>query len=217
MRSLLGFCLGVVFATSGFCSTIPTGITETVVFIYTNVDGAPNHADGTGFLVGVPVPSQPSRSWVYLVTAQHVLHTDANNLNSPLYPQLWARLNRKSGDSIIETIDICLSGKDQTVFLDSDTSVDVAVIPVSLAQSDQFDFRLLPEDMLVRPDDLKKYNIGVGCDMFFTGMFAPYQGQKNGVTLLFALETCDDPRRKDRVCEYSNGCLLSRDFFIRRE
>jgi hypothetical protein len=63
------------------------------------------------------------------------------------------------------------------VFLESDASIDIAVIPFGI-RSTEYDLLLLPENMLVTQDDFKSYNIGVGCDMFFTGMFAPYQGKK---------------------------------------
>src|ERR1700761_6272311 len=87
---LLGFCLGLITTSSVFGATVPAGITKTVVFIYT--DAAAQHADGTGFLVSVPVAAHPDQQWVYLVTAKHVLHTNGNDFNSPLYSRLFVRL-----------------------------------------------------------------------------------------------------------------------------
>jgi hypothetical protein len=52
---------------------------KTVVFIYTDQDGSPDHADGTGFLMYVPVPSQPELKWTYLITAKHVVYEDGDN------------------------------------------------------------------------------------------------------------------------------------------
>jgi hypothetical protein len=159
------------------CATVPEGVVKTVVFIYRSQNGAPGQPDGTGFLVAIPNPSQPGRSWVYLVTASHVLHTDPNNLSSATYPELFVRINKKPEGSQTFHLPIVTSGSNETAFFDSDPSVDIAVIPISLPNPEQFDIAVLPEDMLVTRADLKKYNIGVGTDMFFTGMFTPFLGQ----------------------------------------
>lgn len=174
--------LAVVFAFSvvipAACTRIPKGIEKTVVFIYSESDGAPQHADGTGFLLGVPVPDHPERSWTYLVTAQHVLHVNGQDLNSPFREVVYVRFNQMKGIAALAELDLRESGANQNVFLDSDRSVDVAVVPIyiPIPGGVQVDGLLLSDDMLVTAEDFKKYNIGVGTDMFFTGMFAPYQG-----------------------------------------
>ncbi|HTU33703.1 MAG TPA: hypothetical protein VMF66_07870, partial [Candidatus Acidoferrum sp.] len=89
MRLSLALFLAMVGGTLTRAATAPANITKTVLFIYNNADGAPNHADGTGFLIGIPVAQKDGPAWVYLVTAQHVLHTDPNNLSSPTYPRLF--------------------------------------------------------------------------------------------------------------------------------
>lgn len=178
MRYLLTLFLFVtLLSDNAVCATVPQRVVKTVVFIYRSQNGAPGQPDGTGFLVAVPIPSQPDRSWLYLVTASHVLHTDSNNLSSATYPELFVRINKKSEGSQIFRLPIVTSGDNQTAFFDPDPSVDVAVIPIALPNPDQFDIAVLPEDMLTTPADLKKYNIGVGTDMFFTGMFTPFLGQ----------------------------------------
>ena len=145
MRSLIMACLFSLLLT-GVCHgvTVPPDITKTVVFIYTDADGAPNHADGTGFLVSVPIPSHQDRLWLYLVTAQHVLHIDGNHLGSPFHPRLFVRLNKKDGTSVLELVDIRIFGRTQTVYLSSDPTVDIAVIPISIPDPSQLDIKVLP-------------------------------------------------------------------------
>lgn len=178
MRSLFAFLFGIAVAVNGFSVTVPKDITKTVVFIYTNQDGAPAHAYGTGFLISVPVRDHPGRVWLYLVTAQHVLHTNGNDLKSPWYQRLYLRINMRDGSSTMAHFDIRPDGDNPTVLLDADTTVDVAVVPMNIPDDKQVDVLAFPESMLVRQADFQQYHIGVGCDMFFTGMFYPYQGQK---------------------------------------
>jgi hypothetical protein len=182
------FLIALVFVGASigcsFSATIPSGVTKTVVFIYNDPSGAPEHADGTGFLVAIPVPSKPQNAWLYLVTAKHVLHTDANKPNSPMYPSLFVRLNKKTGDSTLIKIDLVAAGEQQTVFLHQDASVDVAVIPISHIDPSGYDLQVLPESLLATRTDLDKNHIGVGSDMFFAGMFAPYQGQKRSYPIV---------------------------------
>jgi len=178
MRHIYVSLLGMLFTVGALGSVIPPNIEKTVVFIYTDEAATPGHAYGTGFLMGIPVPMHPEQSWVYLVTAQHVLHTDGNDLSSPLLPALFVRINRKSGDSSVSGVPLRTSGPFKTVFLSPDPDVDIAVLPLSVADPDQFDVQILPEVLLANEEDIKTLHIGIGTDMFFAGMFTPFQGQK---------------------------------------
>jgi hypothetical protein len=171
-------------ASTGVCSIIPTDITKTVVFIYKDAAGTPAQAQGTGFMVSIPSSGDPNRSWVYLVTAQHVVHTNANDFNSPLFSQLWVRVNNKSGGSAMYKIGIIPSGEGQTVFFHSDPSVDIAVLVISLNDVNNLDIKILPEQMLTSADDFKTLNISVGSDMFFTGMFTGFLGERKSYPIV---------------------------------
>jgi hypothetical protein len=149
------------FLGAGVCAPIPPDITKTVVFIYKDAAGTPGQADETGFIVAVPAPS-PGRSWLYVVTAKHVVNTNSNDPNSPLFTTLWVRLNNKSGDSSMHRVDLIPSGKDQNVYFHSDPSVDIAVIVFTPTGVETIDLKWLPEDMLTTTDDFKNLNIGVG-------------------------------------------------------
>jgi hypothetical protein len=62
--------------------------------------------------------------------------------------------------------------------------VDIAVIPIKLPDTDSFDVKVLPEDMLGSTDDIQKLHIGVGTDMFFTGMFTPFLGEQKSYPIV---------------------------------
>ncbi|MEO7028927.1 MAG: hypothetical protein ABI147_05950 [Acidobacteriaceae bacterium] len=183
MRMIVGWLLFALAGTAA-CSVVPPDITKTVVFIYKDAAGTPAQADGTGFLISIPSPVDPNRMWVYLVTAKHVVHTDSNDFNSPLFGQLWFRVNKKDGGSSMHKLDITSSGDKQDVFFHSDLSVDIAVLTISLDDIDKLDMKVLPEQMLISADDFKKLNIGVGTDMFFTGMFTGFLGEKKSYPIV---------------------------------
>lgn len=184
MRSAVSWLLFAALTTVGFGSTIPSDITKTVVFIYKGAEGTPAQADGTGFLVSIPTPSNPNSMWLYLVTAKHVVHTDANNFDSPLFPHLWVRVNKIAGGFAMYRLDLVQTGAGQSVFFNSDPSVDVAVMPIKPPDIDSLDVKVLPEEMLTGADDIQKLHIGVGSDMFFTGMFTGFLGEQKSYPIV---------------------------------
>lgn len=129
---------------------------------------------GTGFFVGVKDSKNADRSFVYLVTAKHVLQ--AADHKSWL-PKIFLRLNTRTGGSEILEIPLSLSGAHRTVFLHSDPSVDLAVIP-GLPDQAKFDFKFLPEEMITTEQDFKSLGITEGSEVFFTGLFSPYVGAR---------------------------------------
>lgn len=129
---------------------------------------------GTGFFVGVKDPKNPDRSFVYFVTAKHVLRTPDQK---SWLPKIFLRLNTRTGGAEILEIPVSLSGAHRTVFLHSDTSVDLAVIP-ALPDQAKFDFKFLPEEMITTEQDFKSLGITEGSEVFFTGLFSPYVGTR---------------------------------------
>jgi hypothetical protein len=178
VRTIICSALAFALVGTGVCAPIPQDITKTVVFIYNGPDGKLEQADGTGFFVSVPSPLVPNRLWGYLVTAKHMVVANPKDLSSSLVSNLWVRVNMKSGGTSMYKLDLVVSGKDQTLFFNSDPSVDVAVFAIRPTDIDNMDLEFLPENMLITADDFKSLNIGVGTDMFFTGMFTSFLGEK---------------------------------------
>jgi hypothetical protein len=126
----------------------------------------------------------PGRAWFYVITAKHVVHTNSNDLTSPLFTTLWIRVNNKSGGSSMYALNLITSGQAQSIFFHSDPSVDIAVIAITPTDVDAVDIKSLPENMLTTADDFKSLNIGVGTDMFFTGMFTGFLGEKRSYPIV---------------------------------
>ncbi len=154
----------------------PAEVKKVVTFIYVSDKYLSGKSDnlipnGTGFFVGVKNPKNPSYSSVYLVTAKHVLQ----DTTKAFFPKVAIRLNKRVGG--VETIEIplILKGKDRDVFLHNDKSVELAVIP-ALPNPVIYDFQIMPEDFITSKAAFDSLKIQEGAEVFFTGLFLPYQG-----------------------------------------
>jgi hypothetical protein len=122
---------------------------------------------GTGFMVTQPSEfgdDLPSR-FLYLVTARHII----DGLKGA---QCGLRMNRVDG-----TAQLLYSG-DKWWFHPSDPTVDVAAIPFGPSH-DIFKFSAVPTESFAILDSTQP-TIGIGDDVFITGLFAHKHGnQKN--------------------------------------
>ncbi len=156
-------------------SPIPPEVKSVVAFVYLERDSKliPN---GTAFFAGVRHESEPNAYGVYLVTAKHVL-CEPNS--SRFLDKVFLRLNKKSGGSEVGVVPIVTEGANKTVFIHSDPSVDIAVIP-SLPDFERFDCKFLPDDMITTKVGYTAMKIREGSDVFFAGLFSPFPGaEKN--------------------------------------
>ncbi len=172
---VISFLILFLFGAKGIAGPIQPEIKSVVCFVFIEKDGKliPN---GTAFFVGVKDPSKPTSFGVYLVTARHVLYKPDT---TEFLERVYIRLNKKDGGSEVGIIPIKIAGDNRTVFVHSDPSVDIAVIPF-LPDQAKFDFMCLPEEFITTKEDYTKLKIREGSDVFFTGLFTPYPGaEKN--------------------------------------
>ena len=168
----------IIFMLGGIAmaAPIPPEIKSVVAFIFVKNEEGKLIANGTGFFVGVKNPSNPDSFNVYLVTAKHVLYKQNT---TDFLDMVFVRLNKKEGGSQIGVIPIITEDEKRNVFIHSDSSVDIAIIPF-LPDQEKFDFKFLPDDMITTKEAFKELKIREGSDVFFTGLFAPYPGaEKN--------------------------------------
>jgi len=150
---------------------IPPEVKSVVAFIYIEKDAnlIPN---GTGFFVGVKHQADPNVYSIYMVTAKHVI---CKPNSSEFLDKAYLRLNKKRGGSEIGPVPIITEGEKKTVFMHSDPSVDIAVIPL-LPDQAKFDFKFLPDDWITTKKEFNEMKIREGSDVFFTGLFTPFPG-----------------------------------------
>ena len=153
---------------------IPPEVKAVVAFLFAQKSDTEMVPWGTAFFVGVKHPKQPERSFVYLVTAKHVLQTPDRK---SWLPKIFIRLNRHDGGSDLLELPIVISGKGQTTFVHPDPTVDLAVIP-AVPDEKVIDFKFLPDDMITTKEDFRNLRIVEGSEVFFTGLFSPYIGTR---------------------------------------
>ena len=153
---------------------IPDEIRKCVVFIcYKTIEG--RKLAGTAFFVSVPLESTEEFLTVYLITAKHVI--DEIKKRS-IDQKIYLRMNLKQGGAqFVET----LIGK--WIFHPKESNVDVAVLKWAPSQ-DVFDYRTIPQNMAATEDIIKKEEIGVGDDVFLTGLFANHFGSQRNIPII---------------------------------
>jgi len=157
-------------------TTIPSQVKDIVTFIFIKAPNGQLVPNGTGFFVGVKSEQDTAKSFVYLVTAKHVLQDSSKQY----YDSVYIRLNKK--DSGSEFIQIPVK-ENTTVFLHQDPTVDIAVIP-ALPDQKIFDFKMLPEEMLTTKELFEKNHIKEGDEVFFTGLFTGHVGAKKNYPIV---------------------------------
>ncbi len=117
----------------------------------------------TGFFVTVHASSLPGRAHVYFVTARHV----AEGLEGR--EGIYFLVNKKGGG----TISVPSSDK-HFYFHPTDPAADVAVIRCGFAKG--MDFVATNINDLLTPESIREKNIGIGDEVFITGLFKPASG-----------------------------------------
>jgi len=111
-------------------------VQKTVVFLYAaNATGGVNKNGplGTGFLVEVPLKSDPKKSYRVLVTARHILDPTWANCSVENPKVIYARVNKKSDKLGVEFIEVQLVSNGKQLWAHhTDDEVDAAVVPISI-------------------------------------------------------------------------------------
>jgi hypothetical protein len=178
MKKIILLLALLTIALTSQAAPIPTDIKKVVVFIYYPDNPTNASPDGTGFFVGVPDVNSTNRTFIYMVTARHVLRPSTNFW----LPAVFLRLNRKDGSSEQVLLPLITSGQYKNVFTHDDPTVDIAVVPCVPSQ-DIYDYLYLPANIATSEKDFKDLNIHEGSDVFFTGMFSHHLGDKQNTPI----------------------------------
>lgn len=117
---------------------------------------------GTAFFVTMPsdVEEGDLKHFWYIVTAKHVVE----GLQGA---KCGVRINNMDG----KTASILIA-PEKWWFHPTDPTVDVAVLPFGPPRDVPFDYSLFPIESFATEENIKKASIGVGDDVFITGLFA---------------------------------------------
>lgn len=125
---------------------------------------------GTGFFIGLDSEIVPGFLHVYLVTAKHCV------ARAERYGGLYVRLNTHAGDSEFVHIN--------TPWIKpEDPASDVAAIPWVPPQ-EKFVYKTIAADMFATPEVIKEREIGIGDEVFITGLFVKRAGKNKNLPIL---------------------------------
>lgn len=161
---------------------VPDEIRDSVVFLYSQQDLGPA-AMGTAFFVAITAgdESQPLTPGVdghpYLVTARHVIDgirdygTDG---------KVHVRVNlRDGGIAFVET-----EADEWRSLSDGADLVDIAVLPWG-STPQLLDYKVIPVvPMFVTDELITQDNIGLGDDLFMTGLFVNHFGERRNIPIV---------------------------------
>jgi hypothetical protein len=183
MRSLSNL-FAVIIAFVGCC--LPAGATininvdavqKTVVFLYAaDATGSVDKTKpmGTGFLVGVPLKSDPKRSYTVLVTARHILDPVWAKCGGQNPEVIYARVNKKSDKFGVEFVPVRLIANRQATWIHhSDNEVDAAVAPIAIDQ-DAVDVTSIPVELF--PTDVEIASQSIGDPIMSAGLLPSLPG-----------------------------------------
>jgi hypothetical protein len=148
-------------------------VKSAVSFIYIQDSLGNPIPNGTCFFIGIKSEKDSLVVYPYLVTAKHVLQKkDGSFLTSIL-----VRMNTIDSNSKFTYEPLLYDGPNKNVYLHPDSSIDLAVIPYIPPKKDYL-FKFLDQDFLKDRKAFQSLPIEEGTEVFFTGLFAPYVGEK---------------------------------------
>lgn len=148
-------------------------IKSAVSFIYVKDSLGKIIPNGTCFFMGIRSTIDSTGNYTYLITANHVLKKN----DSTYYNEIFVRMNTSDSSSRFTWVPIYLNPPNKNVYLHSDSSVDIAVIPFVPLQKDYL-FRYLDTTFLSDRNQYKSLPITEGTEVFFTGLFTSFIGEK---------------------------------------
>src|SRR5215212_8114357 len=143
---------------------LPDTIKECVCFLCIRWPTGPNaghyESKGTAILI---VMREQGFDFLYLVTAKHIV--DWVKKHRDKFDSIYARLNTKDGGH--EYIDI---GLNWVVYDETKHDIDIALTPVPFDWK-VYDYQALPVRMIATSEKILEHGIGIGDDLFATGLF----------------------------------------------
>ena len=166
--------------------TVPDNIRRSVVFIGYRLADESYRLAGTGFFLG----EDDNPKTVRLVTARHVI----NGIAKKGLQEVYIRANWQQGGtawwlkSMLSRWEFC-----------SDTSIDVAMCA---GFSNYSDHSVLPMSRLVTQDILHSHDVGLGDEVFITGLFSHRGGDNRNIPIVRVGNIACFPEEKIRVKDF---------------
>jgi hypothetical protein len=166
-------------------------VKKSVVFLYSAKESGEADADkplGTGFLVDVPLESQPTKAYRLLVTARHIVDPEWAGCPGVNPSRIYVRLNKNnySPDSKADgvgfvALDVAPTGKGPSWLFHEDAEVDVAVTMLNAESFKDYDTGGIPLSSFATTDEATK--ISTGSFVVSAGLIQTVTGKKRNIPI----------------------------------
>lgn len=147
-------------------------VRKCVVFIGIKEEDNNYKPVGTAFFIGRKIKSV-DLMFGYLLTAKHVI----DGLRDLGLKEVYLRINLDVGGAGWTSIPI-----EAWRFHPTDKSIDVAATPFSIPHG--FSHLMIPLEMFATQEIIAKHKIGVGDEVFITGLFRHHHGQRRNIPII---------------------------------
>ena len=156
-------------------------VQKSVVFLYAaDASGNPGEAVGTGFIVQVPLTSDPTQSYRLLVTARHMVDPKWAGCSNQSPSKLFLRVNKKNFDSTkdgVGTVDLELPRvMNGNWFLNPDNEVDAVVAILDAKEIGNYDVEGVKISDFPTAEEIKTFK--AGDDVVSAGLLPGASGKK---------------------------------------
>lgn len=171
---------------------IPDEVRKSVFFVlYKDKDQNLRFA-GTGFFVSMQSEYSSEKTFIYMVTAKHVV-IEARNCSSD--DHIYARINTRDGGSKLTGI------RFDAWQSHSEDSVDAAIFQQAV-DPQEFDYLTIPIEMVVDSKVIHEETIGVGDEIFLAGLFVNYFGQNKNIPIIRVGNIAAMPEERIQVSNF---------------
>jgi hypothetical protein len=150
---------------------VPAEVRKCVAFVGARAMDGTIRLAGTAFFLGRLI-NDGRNSFHYIITAKHVIDTIRDRGETPLM-----RINLINGDAAWVNASL-----DDWRFHPDDNEVDVAVFKTVLPP--EFDHLVYPLDSAATPEVIAREGIGIGVEVFLTGLFSHHYGQRRNIPIV---------------------------------
>ncbi len=154
---------------------IPNDLLKSVCFLCVKIQKGKNAGRfqyfGTAFFVGI---REEDWTFTYLVTARHVID-EARRVG---HKTLFVRVNKHDGGA--ENIELG-SLDNWASFVDE--SIDMAILGFA-PNINEFDYKFVPESILVTPEEMDARGIGEGDELVAIGLFTLHTGKHRNIPIV---------------------------------
>lgn len=154
---------------------LPNEITKCVAFLGIKNDHGIFFPKATGFFVSVPSELNENLHYPYFVTAKHVV------VELDKKQKYYISVNNKKNESELIECDKSLKWYDHPQHEDSAADVSVLSARINI---DSVDVKMIPESMFLDRNSLDDGSIGIGNEVFITGLFNRFSGKNKNMPII---------------------------------